>query len=119
MPVDIICDVRHMPVRLATHTEHPFIAQIAAHLTPLDLLHLARSTKAFNRLLMSRESKPIWRAARNSVRDLPDCPPDLSEPEYARLLFETECHVSKFECQVNISLTSIVDLSCSTYKRRE
>ena len=118
MPVDIICDVRHMPVRLPTDILSIFIAQIAAHLTPLDLLRLARSTKTFNRLLMSRKSKPIWRAARNTDPDLPDCPPDLSEPEYARLLFETECHVSKYECRVNISLTSVVDLSCFTYKGR-
>ncbi|KAF8507572.1 hypothetical protein BU17DRAFT_100411 [Hysterangium stoloniferum] len=74
MPVDIFCEISN-------------------HLEPIDLLHLARSTKGLNAILMSRESKPIWRSARQSYPTLPDCPPDLSEPEYARLIFEKDCHV--------------------------
>ncbi|KAF8575905.1 hypothetical protein K439DRAFT_1640951 [Ramaria rubella] len=74
MPIDIFCE-------------------ISKHLEPLDLLRLARSTRGFNQMLMSHGSKPIWRTARNSIPDLPDCPPDMSEPEYARLLFEKDCHI--------------------------
>ncbi|KAF8512177.1 hypothetical protein JB92DRAFT_2929793 [Gautieria morchelliformis] len=73
MPVDIFCE-------------------ITAHLEPLDVLRLARSTRDFNSMLMSRSSRPIWRAARAAYPDLPPCPPDLSEPAYARLLFEKDCH---------------------------
>ncbi|GJJ14547.1 hypothetical protein Clacol_008812 [Clathrus columnatus] len=74
MPMDIFCE-------------------ISKHLQPLDLLQLSRSTQSFNRILMSRGSKPIWRAARATHSELPECPPDMSEPEYARLLFLKECHV--------------------------
>ena len=67
--------------------------QISAYLEPLDVLRLARSTRGLNNMLMSRNSRPIWRTARSYYPDLPDCPPDLSEPQYARLLFERDCHV--------------------------
>ena len=70
--------------------------QVCFHLKPLDLLQLARSTRSLNQILMSRKSRLIWRAARNSVKDLPDCPPDLSEPEYARFIFEQCCQVSNY-----------------------
>jgi len=69
-------------------------SQIAAYLEPYDVLNLARSTRDLNNFLMSADSRPVWRVARNFFPGLPDCPPDLSEPEYARLLFETDtCHV--------------------------
>lgn len=70
------------------------VLQIFTHLFPADLLNLARSTKAFRELLMKKSSITIWRAARGNVLDLPDCPPDLSEPAYANLLFSNCCHVS-------------------------
>lgn len=65
--------------------------QISIHLEPYDLLNLARSTRVLNGWLMSRESRPIWRMARTYYPGLPECPSDLSEPAYARLLFETDC----------------------------
>ena len=43
---------------------------------------------------MSRRSASAWRAARANVEGLPDCPPHLSEPEYANLLFFSYCNVS-------------------------
>ncbi|GJJ16312.1 hypothetical protein Clacol_010609 [Clathrus columnatus] len=72
MPVDIFCE-------------------ISTYLEPYDLLNLARSTRTLNGFLMSRESRPIWRMARTYYPGLPECPSDLSEPAYARLLFETDC----------------------------
>lgn len=41
---------------------------------------------------MSKRSRGAWRLARANV-GLPDCPQELSEPEYANLVFSTECQV--------------------------
>jgi hypothetical protein len=74
------------------------IQQILSRCSPLDLLRLARTTKAFRALLMSRSSIAIWRSARQlssdrQVIDIPECPPYLSEPAYANLAFDPHCHV--------------------------
>lgn len=34
-------------------------------------------------------------AARRSIREMPDCPPYLSEPAYARLVFDVHCYVRR------------------------
>ncbi|KAI0082828.1 hypothetical protein K474DRAFT_32293 [Panus rudis PR-1116 ss-1] len=66
--------------------------EIFGHLQPLDLLRLARSTKSFRNLLMSRTSAFIWKEARNNVEhDFPECPEDMSEPRYASFVFENFC----------------------------
>jgi hypothetical protein len=74
------------------------IQQILSRCSPLDLLRLARTTKAFRALLMSRSSIAIWRSARQMSSDkqvmgMPECPPYLSEPAYANLAFDPHCHV--------------------------
>lgn len=69
-------------------------SQIFGHLKPLDLLHLARTTKDLRAILMARSSTSIWKHARSQFDDLPDCPDDLSEPRYAELLFGKACTVS-------------------------
>jgi hypothetical protein len=43
---------------------------------------------------MKRSSISIWRHSRSQFDDLPDCPDDLSEPQYAELLFGKACTVS-------------------------
>ena len=67
--------------------------QILSLLDPLDLLHLARTSKDFRNMLMSRSSTPFWKEARRNIERLPDCPPYLSEPAYANLAFDAHCHV--------------------------
>lgn len=62
---------------------------------PMDLLHLARTSRAFHGLLMTRSATGLWRAARKNVDGLPDCPTHLSEPAYAKLAFDSHCHVRK------------------------
>ena len=42
---------------------------------------------------MARSAKHVWVAARRNVFDLPDCPKDVNEAQYAALLFENECQV--------------------------
>ena len=68
--------------------------QIFGHLNPLDLLHLARTTKDLRAILMNRSSISIWKHSRSQFDDLPDCPDDLSEPQYAEFLFGKACTVS-------------------------
>ncbi|KAI0949926.1 hypothetical protein AcV7_008552 [Taiwanofungus camphoratus] len=76
--------------------------EIFGHLHPLDVLHLARTTKALRNVLMRRSSITIWKYAREHVEDLPDCPADLSEPQYARLLFDPHCHFCLTARVVNV-----------------
>ncbi|KAI0362438.1 hypothetical protein OH77DRAFT_1416699 [Trametes cingulata] len=66
--------------------------EVFGHLHPYDLLQLSRTTKALRNILMHRSAITIWRNARQNVEDLPDCPPDLTEPAYANLLFDHHCH---------------------------
>ncbi|KAF9234857.1 hypothetical protein BU15DRAFT_25152, partial [Melanogaster broomeanus] len=61
-------------------------------LHPMDLLNLARTTKAFRQLLMRKSSAFVWKAALGRVEGLPACPPDLNEPQYAYLAFYPHCH---------------------------
>ncbi|KAH9857187.1 hypothetical protein C2E23DRAFT_378040 [Lenzites betulinus] len=66
--------------------------EIFGHLHPHDLLNLSRTTKALRNVLMQRSAISVWRHAREGVEDLPECPPDLTEPAYANLLFDHHCH---------------------------
>jgi hypothetical protein len=43
---------------------------------------------------MNRSSISIWKHSRSQFADLPDCPDDLSEPQYAELIFGKACTVS-------------------------
>lgn len=75
-------------------------------LRPRDLLTLPRTSKDFRAYLTSRRSIPCWKAARQRWEDLPDCPSDISEMHYARLVFTEECHVRSV-----VPTTSIIGLS--------
>ncbi|KAI9462990.1 hypothetical protein HD554DRAFT_2288156 [Boletus coccyginus] len=65
---------------------------IATYIHPIDLLNLARTCKSLRQLLMDKSSTFVWKTARRQVDDLPDCPADLTEPEYANLVFYARCH---------------------------
>jgi hypothetical protein len=94
MPLDVlseVCERRRSTVR---GTLNEFGMQIASHLHPLDLLQLSRVSADFRAIFTSRSALYMWTAARRNVPLLPDCPDDLSEMEYARLMFETDCEVN-------------------------
>ncbi|KAK0203683.1 hypothetical protein DFS33DRAFT_820978 [Desarmillaria ectypa] len=69
------------------------VLEICAFLEPSDLLHLARVSKAFRALLMSRTSRGAWKSARTNIPGLPDPFPGMSEPAWACLAFISECTV--------------------------
>ena len=58
---------------------------------PLDLLHLARTSKRVRAILMARSNRYIWAAAFTCIQGLPGPPSFLNEPQYAMLLFESVC----------------------------
>ncbi|KII84026.1 hypothetical protein PLICRDRAFT_180042 [Plicaturopsis crispa FD-325 SS-3] len=69
------------------------LLEIFERLRPLDVLHLARTSKALRGLLMHRRTAiSVWRAAFSNFPGIPDCPPDLNEPQYANLVFSEHCH---------------------------
>ncbi|KII94220.1 hypothetical protein PLICRDRAFT_36468 [Plicaturopsis crispa FD-325 SS-3] len=79
-------------LRLLPSLPLDILFEIFGHLLPLDLLHLARTTKSFRGLLMRKSSTSMWKASRRNVEGLLDCPKDLCEPAYAFLAFDTRCH---------------------------
>jgi len=93
LPMDLLYEVNHC-LSSSRFTGLPTLGQIFGHLLPLDTLHLARTTKAFRRVLMHKSSISVWKAARANVWGFPECPPGMSEPAYANLAFDQHCHVS-------------------------
>ncbi|KAG0706614.1 hypothetical protein DFH29DRAFT_900438 [Suillus ampliporus] len=66
--------------------------EIFGRLLPLDLLHLARTTKALRAVLVHRSSTTVWKATRSNVPGMPPCADDMSEPAHASLAFDMHCH---------------------------
>ncbi|KAN0105528.1 hypothetical protein V8E52_010933 [Russula decolorans] len=62
---------------------------ILSELGPMDLVNLARTSKALRQVLMSRKSMWVWIAVRRNAGAVmvPDPPEDMSEPAWALLLF--------------------------------
>ncbi|KAK0207846.1 hypothetical protein DFS33DRAFT_386768 [Desarmillaria ectypa] len=61
-------------------------------LHPFDLLRLSRTNLQFRSVLMNRSSEIVWRAARSDIPKLPGPRPELSEPAWANLAFDSTCH---------------------------
>ncbi|GAA6024353.1 hypothetical protein JCM10207_003314 [Rhodosporidiobolus poonsookiae] len=67
------------------------LREIAAHLDPPTLLHLSRASRAFYSTFASRSFRSSWEAARHNV-GLPDLQSNqLTEPQYAALMFGNHC----------------------------
>ncbi|KAL5498250.1 hypothetical protein ACEPAH_2390 [Sanghuangporus vaninii] len=64
--------------------------EIGRHLLPLDLLYLSRTNRSLYNVFMSKSSRPTWIACRNTIQ-MPPCPSNLNEPQYASLHFEKTC----------------------------
>ncbi|KAG1729838.1 uncharacterized protein EDB91DRAFT_802349 [Suillus paluster] len=63
--------------------------QISCFLRPVNLLNLSRTTKSSRSSLGMRNSSAfLWREARRQIANFPD----LSEPQYANLVFYPHCH---------------------------
>ena len=96
MPLEILLEVTSFMFCLRQHLTSIHM-QIFWYLAPLELLYLARTTKALRAFLLNRQkSLRYWRCAFESIVNLPPCPSFLSEPEYANLAFVPFCHACHF-----------------------
>ncbi|KAI0781352.1 hypothetical protein BD413DRAFT_28074 [Trametes elegans] len=95
-------DVSPSPETMIQYTEI-LSSQIASHLAPLDILQLARCSKDLRVMLLARDSRHTWQAARkNILPPMPDCPEHMSEACYAHLLFERICDACGVNQSVNV-----------------
>ncbi|KAH7868345.1 uncharacterized protein C8R40DRAFT_995706, partial [Lentinula edodes] len=68
--------------------------EIFSYCGPEDLLHLSRTCKDLRSILLRKSLERLWRTTRESADSgLPPLPQDLNEPQFARLLFDKNCHV--------------------------
>lgn len=75
-------------------TEMPLdiLFEIFGQLNPLDVLNLARTTKALRGILMQRSAVSVWKQACANISGFPPCPEDLTEPQFINLAFGKQCH---------------------------
>ncbi|CAA7260703.1 unnamed protein product [Cyclocybe aegerita] len=77
--------------------------EIFARVNLADLLTLARTSNELRKTLMGRSSVTVWTRVRATMPGLPECPDDLSEPQYAELLTGNQCNgCGKVETQVRV-----------------
>ncbi|KAF8602635.1 hypothetical protein BDV93DRAFT_607449 [Ceratobasidium sp. AG-I] len=95
------------------------LVQITSYLAPLDILFLARTAKRWRKLLMSRSSTYIWRAAIANVEDLPPCPDTMNEPQYTALVFTLLCTFcrKKMTTEYDTLYTNLLVRLCNHCKR--
>ncbi|KAN0076990.1 hypothetical protein V8E55_010845 [Tylopilus felleus] len=76
------------------------LIEIFLLLEPLDLLHLARTTKALREFLLDRrKSSALWNSVIGNVEGFPPCPDHLSPPAYTHLAFVPVCHGCFCSCE--------------------
>ncbi|VDB85131.1 unnamed protein product [Peniophora sp. CBMAI 1063] len=63
--------------------------EIFGHLGPTDLLHLARTTKSFRTVLMSRQSAFLWKEVHEAVDEIDKfpCPEEMSLLKWINLVY--------------------------------
>jgi hypothetical protein len=108
MPVDVGSEVSILS--LSFHFLNA-ILQIYGYLHPFDLLCMARFAKVLREFLMRHSSRCIWKKTLAGVDDLPECPSDMSEPEYVHLMFDPHCNVRYSSCTLSSRLTQSAVLS--------
>ncbi|KAH7884240.1 hypothetical protein F5I97DRAFT_1811758 [Phlebopus sp. FC_14] len=97
---------------------------IFSFLHPMDLLNLARTAKTFRQLLMQKSSAFIWKTSRLQLEDFPDCPADLSEPQFINLAFYPHCHLdnslrNRLYCEPPVSDGMVLPEECLSLDTRE
>ncbi|TDL24625.1 hypothetical protein BD410DRAFT_767177 [Rickenella mellea] len=66
--------------------------EVFIRLQPSDVLNIMYTSKGFRDLLAAPSSTFIWKAVRENLEGFPNCPPFLSEVEYAKLAFNPHCY---------------------------
>ncbi|EIW76068.1 hypothetical protein CONPUDRAFT_131601 [Coniophora puteana RWD-64-598 SS2] len=91
------------------------VYEIFSELTPLDLLHICWTSRELRRVMMSKQSVTVWMSARKVRNDVPACRSDVSEPQWAYLLFGPPiCQLCGQDApgRPNLQLTRRVCMSC-------
>ncbi|KAK0486422.1 hypothetical protein IW261DRAFT_797049 [Armillaria novae-zelandiae] len=80
--------------KLSAFVELPLdiLLEVFGLLNPLDLLRLARLSKDFRKVLMSKSTICAWKSARSNLEGFPGPYPGMSEPAWVNLAFMPECH---------------------------
>ncbi|KDR73271.1 hypothetical protein GALMADRAFT_727996 [Galerina marginata CBS 339.88] len=65
--------------------------KICSYLEPMSLLSVARTSMATRANVMSNKAASLWKDVVKQVEDIPECPKDLTGPQYASLLFDDCC----------------------------
>lgn len=92
MPMDILAEVRRPLFSQVAQTKRKATEQICSHRSSSALLRLSRTNRLFRSLLLSRDWRCIWTAARVDA-GLPAVK-NLDEVQYALLLYGSCCFVS-------------------------
>ncbi|KAG8908980.1 hypothetical protein FRB99_000083 [Tulasnella sp. 403] len=66
--------------------------QICEDLALGDLRNLCLINRRFRHVLTSKTCRRYWQASLTKIQDIPACPPDLNEMQYAYLLYGTDCY---------------------------
>ncbi|TRM58382.1 hypothetical protein BD626DRAFT_184913 [Schizophyllum amplum] len=79
--------------KLAALSEFPLdvMYEIFCYLHPAQLLAISRTNKTLRDALLRNNARWIWKASFKNVKDIPEPPTDINEPQYARLLFDKSC----------------------------
>ncbi|KIM35772.1 hypothetical protein M413DRAFT_449599 [Hebeloma cylindrosporum] len=64
--------------------------EVFSHLSPKDIISLSRTSRIFRDTLTTGNGISIWKAARKRL-GWPECPPNMSEHQWAALLFGNTC----------------------------
>lgn len=95
-PVEIFYEVLSPMLILFCFADAP-LSKVLGHLHPLDFYHLARTTKQFRALVISRKFAWLWNLVFERNPSIPPCPPDLSAPKWVDLMFSPLiCDVGEF-----------------------
>ncbi|KAI5900797.1 uncharacterized protein SCHCODRAFT_02523093 [Schizophyllum commune H4-8] len=95
--------------RLAALQDIPMdiLWEILGHLHPADLLHVARTTKLYRSVLMSRSAIGLWKDSYASAADeLPPLPEDMTIPQFVSLCFDRICYYCLAPSVTNILWTA-------------
>ncbi|GAA5973365.1 hypothetical protein JCM11641_003094 [Rhodosporidiobolus odoratus] len=69
------------------------IVEISRYLDPLTLLNMSRANKSMHNVFASRSAAPIWSIVRANVYLPTLTASDMTDLQYASLVFERECHM--------------------------
>ncbi|KAI5834893.1 hypothetical protein K523DRAFT_368757 [Schizophyllum commune Tattone D] len=65
--------------------------EIFGHLDPQSLLHVSYTSKALRAILITRNSRSVWRKCISADADFPPKPDNLNEPQWTEVLLGNTC----------------------------